>query len=168
MSGPTQEKLLDKALEYAKLTCEKDAKDYLVLSSGGDARAMLKLLEFASNIDLHVYTFELNEFHTVDISHNARPVLKVLDAIRRSSSIPLLIKPICENELCYIDGGVQANYPLHYCLDNEKCDEVEILGFKNSAVNLKKIDNNSNITDYLNVILRRFLRLYPCQIIMLK
>lgn len=108
-----------------------------------------------SNIELHVYTFELNEFHTIDISHQTHPDLKVLDAIRMSSSIPLLIKPICKNELCYIDGGVQANYPVHYCMQNEKCEETEILGFKNSASVLKKIDDSSNITDYLNVILRR-------------
>jgi len=127
----------------------------LLSGKGLSVDVTMKELYTYSNIDLHVYTFELNEFHTVDISHNTHPDIKVLDAIRMSSSIPLLIKPICENELCYIDGGVQANYPLHYCLDNEKCDEVEILGFKNSAVNLKKIDNTSNITDYLNVILRR-------------
>ena len=46
--------LLEKAIVKGKLTCEEDAKEYLVASSGGDARAMLKLLEFASNIDLHV------------------------------------------------------------------------------------------------------------------
>ena len=49
---------LDKLLT---LTCTKydisfddGAKDYLIKSSGGDARAMLKLLEFASSISLHV------------------------------------------------------------------------------------------------------------------
>ena len=45
------ENLVDKALESAKLECSPDAKEYLVKSSGGDARAMLKLLEFASNIE---------------------------------------------------------------------------------------------------------------------
>jgi len=43
-------RLLDKALEYSNLNVDVDAKEYLILSSGGDARAMLKLLEFASNI----------------------------------------------------------------------------------------------------------------------
>lgn len=44
-------KLLDRALEHSNLTCKEDAAEYLVYSSGGDARAMLKLLEFASNIE---------------------------------------------------------------------------------------------------------------------
>ncbi|MEA2090862.1 MAG: replication-associated recombination protein A [Campylobacterota bacterium] len=46
--------LLDKALHSSGLTCDRDAKEYLVASSGGDARAMLKLLEFASNINVKI------------------------------------------------------------------------------------------------------------------
>ncbi|MDO8453615.1 MAG: replication-associated recombination protein A [Sulfurimonas sp.] len=44
--------------EKNEITLDEDAKEYLVASSGGDARAMLKLLEFASNISRHV-TLEL-------------------------------------------------------------------------------------------------------------
>ena len=46
--------LLEKALSNGYVTCEDDAKEYLVASSGGDARAMLKLLEFASNINTNI------------------------------------------------------------------------------------------------------------------
>jgi putative ATPase len=47
-------KLLDKALQNSELTCQEDACEYLIASSGGDARAMLKLLEFASNLDTNI------------------------------------------------------------------------------------------------------------------
>lgn len=47
-------KLLNRALLGSKLTCEEDAAEYLVASSGGDARAMLKLLEFASTLDTNI------------------------------------------------------------------------------------------------------------------
>ena len=50
--------LLNKALEFAKLTCKDDAREYLVVSSNGDARAMLKLLEFASALNNEI-TLEL-------------------------------------------------------------------------------------------------------------
>ena len=43
-------RLADKALHKDNLKCDDEAKEYLVASSGGDARAMLKLLEFASNL----------------------------------------------------------------------------------------------------------------------
>jgi len=45
------ELLLDRALESTSLTLDSDAREYLIHSSGGDARAMLKLLEFASNVN---------------------------------------------------------------------------------------------------------------------
>jgi len=48
------EKLLLLACGNSKITYDEDAKEYLIASSGGDARAMLKLLEFASNIDMHI------------------------------------------------------------------------------------------------------------------
>ncbi|MCF6339930.1 MAG: AAA family ATPase [Sulfurimonas sp.] len=46
--------LLDKTLIQTKLTCNNDAKEYLVSSSGGDARAMLTLLEFSSHLGLNI------------------------------------------------------------------------------------------------------------------
>lgn len=52
------EKLLLLASNNGKITLDEDAKEYLIASSGGDARAMLKLLEFASNIESHI-THEL-------------------------------------------------------------------------------------------------------------
>ena len=54
ISNEALDNLLNKALPHAKVTCDEDAKDYLIKSSGGDARAMLKLLEFSSNIDEHI------------------------------------------------------------------------------------------------------------------
>ena len=42
--------LATKAILKAHLICDDEAKNYLVLSSGGDARAMLKLLEFSANL----------------------------------------------------------------------------------------------------------------------
>jgi putative ATPase len=52
------EALLDKALIAGELTCKEDAREYLVVSSNGDARAMLKLLEFASSLQKKI-TLEL-------------------------------------------------------------------------------------------------------------
>ncbi len=56
--------LLDKALTSGDLTCDEDASKYLIASSGGDARSLLKLLEFASNIKTHI---------TLDILKSLRP-----------------------------------------------------------------------------------------------
>lgn len=118
----------------------------------------LKELYDYSNIELHIYTFELNEFITIDLSYKTHPDCKLLDALRMSCSIPLMIKPICIDNKCYIDGGVKTNYPIAECLNNENCNEKEILGFKNYSTQINIIDENSNIGDYLNVILKNCLK----------
>ncbi len=46
--------LLSKALTSGKLQIEEDARDYLLRSCGGDARGMLKLLEFASVLEANI------------------------------------------------------------------------------------------------------------------
>jgi len=48
------EALLERVIAQASLQVDDAAREYLLQSSGGDARAMLKLLEFASAIDLQV------------------------------------------------------------------------------------------------------------------
>lgn len=64
ISNNALKELLQKAISSASLRCDEDAAEYLVLSSGGDARAMLKLLEFASNIDSNI---------TLEILKSLRP-----------------------------------------------------------------------------------------------
>ena len=54
ISNAALHKLLDKALDKDSLKCNDEAKEYLVASSGGDARAMLKLLEFASKLSTEI------------------------------------------------------------------------------------------------------------------
>lgn len=46
--------LATRALQKGNLECDERAKEYLVASSGGDARALLNLLEFSANLDSHI------------------------------------------------------------------------------------------------------------------
>ena len=46
--------LLQRALQMCNCSMDEDAKEYLIKSSGGDARAMLKLLEFAGEVREHI------------------------------------------------------------------------------------------------------------------
>ena len=67
-------------------------------------------------IDLHIFTFELNEFKTVELSHTSHPDMLLVDALTMSSSLPGIFIPTIKDNKCYIDGGVIDNYPLNYCL----------------------------------------------------
>ncbi len=112
ISNESLEKLLDRAIEYGALEMDAEAKEYLVASSGGDARAMLKLLEFASNLETTI---------TIEMLKSLRP-----NALQAGSSeagvhydlISALIKSIRgsdENAAIYylarlIEGGESADF----------------------------------------------------------
>jgi len=105
-----------------------------------DLQITLKELYEFSKIELHMFAFELNEFHLVDLSFKTHPDLKLLTAIQMTCALPVLIAPVLINECCYIDGGVECNYPLKYCLENFPHDKDNILGFKN---NYAQTENNT-------------------------
>jgi putative ATPase len=54
ISNKALHKLLQRATQSASLHLDEATQEYLVASSGGDARAMLKLLEFAANINAEI------------------------------------------------------------------------------------------------------------------
>ena len=78
---------------------------------------------------MHIITFELNKFETIELSHTTHPELSLLQALTMSSSLPGIFMPTIIDNKCYIDGGVMCNYPLNQCLmaNNNK---DEILGIK--------------------------------------
>lgn len=96
-----------------------------------------------SKIDLHIFTFELHKFQTVELSHKSHSDLGLLQALTMSSSLPGIFMPTIIENCCYMDGGVMCNYPLHHCL-KVHTNKDEILGIKSSYN--KDTDNFSNVT----------------------
>ena len=103
-----------------------------------------------TNVDIHMSSFELNEYKVKDISHESFPNLPILTAIQMTCALPVLVTPVFIDDKCFIDGGVACNYPLCFCVDSGKLAN-EILGFKNSYENENnsKIGENSTLLDYL-------------------
>ena len=120
----------------------------------------LKELYEYSKIELHFFTFEINDFKLLDISYVTHPELLLTQAILMSCSIPLLITPLLLDGKCYIDGGIVCNYPLKCCVDSGK-DIDEILGFKNNyTLNTHSVNEESNILDFiLTIIFKTIYRL---------
>jgi predicted acylesterase/phospholipase RssA len=103
-----------------------------------------------SNIELHLFSFEINEFKIDDISYLTHPKLSLLTAIQMTCSLPILVTPVCIDDKFYIDGGIVCNYPLKHCIDSGKNID-EILGFKNKYDNEKKshINSESTLLDFI-------------------
>jgi predicted acylesterase/phospholipase RssA len=102
-----------------------------------------------TNVELHMFSFEINEYKVQDISYLTHPKLSLMIAIQMTSALPVLITPVCIDDKCYIDGGMSCNYPLSYCIESGKKPD-EILGFKNKyGENKTCINAESTILDFL-------------------
>jgi predicted acylesterase/phospholipase RssA len=102
-----------------------------------------------TNKEIHLFSFEINEYKLFDISYKSHPNLKLLDAVQMSSALPILISPVFIDDKCFMDGGVACNYPLKFCIESGKNPD-EILGFKNKYSDNKTIINSeSTLLDYI-------------------
>jgi len=103
-----------------------------------------------SNIELHFFSFEINEFKIEDISYLTHPKVTLLTAVQMTCSLPILVTPVCIDDKFYIDGGIVCNYPLKHCIDSGKNID-EILGFKNQYDTEKKshINSDSTLLDFI-------------------
>jgi predicted acylesterase/phospholipase RssA len=95
-----------------------------------------------SKIDLHIFTFELHKFQTIELTHISNPDLSLLQALTMSSSLPGIFMPTIIDNCCYIDGGVMCNFPLIECL-RDHTNKDEILAIKSSYD--KDTENFSNV-----------------------
>jgi predicted acylesterase/phospholipase RssA len=102
-----------------------------------------------SKIELHLFSFEINEYKVQDISYLTHPKLTLMTAIQMTCAIPILLTPVCIENKCYIDGGMSSNYPLIYCIESGK-NQDEILGFKNKYNNDKNyINSESTLLEFI-------------------
>lgn len=102
-----------------------------------------------SKIELHVFSFEINEYKAEDISYLTHPKLLLMTAIQMTCSLPILVTPVCIDNKCYIDGGIVLNYPLNYCINSGKNPD-EIIGFKNKYSSDKNyINSESSLLDFV-------------------
>jgi len=110
----------------------------------------LKKFYELSNIEIHLFSLEVNHFKLEDISYLTHPDLQLLTAIQMSCAIPILISPVCTEDKCYVDGGVVCNYPINQCiLRNQNINEI--LGLRNKYVNNHDniVKNQSTILEYV-------------------
>ena len=102
-----------------------------------------------SNIEFHLYSFEINEYKVHDISYLTHPKLSLMMAIQMTCGLPVLMTPVCLDNKCYIDGGMSCNYPLNYCIESGKNPD-EILGFKNKySYEKASVNSDSTMLDFL-------------------
>uniref|UniRef100_A0A6C0I6E8 PNPLA domain-containing protein n=1 Tax=viral metagenome TaxID=1070528 RepID=A0A6C0I6E8_9ZZZZ len=133
-------------------------KTFKPLLEAKDLSLHITLKEFYeySKKDIHFFVFDINTYKTVEITHVLYPDLQLINAIYMSCSLPGLFIPTMIDNMCLMDGGMLANFPLNYCLrDHSTKDEILGLNFiyKNddgtecSGNNL--INDDSDMMDFI-------------------
>jgi predicted acylesterase/phospholipase RssA len=98
-----------------------------------------------SKIHLYLFTFNINKFETVELSHISHPDVSLMQALTMSCSIPGMFIPTIIGESCFIDGGIMNNFPINDCI-RDHTDISEILGVNCCYTNDYYINNNISIT----------------------
>lgn len=83
--------------------------------------------------EFHCFTCNVNSekiLELVNISYKTHPDLLIVETVFMSCSIPILVKPLCKDKKCYLDGGFLANVPINECLKETNCEINEIFGAK--------------------------------------
>ena len=81
--------------------------------------------------------------------------MKINTALSASMAFPLLFKPINIEDKIYIDGGAMYNYPLSICLNKKKCNEDEILGFRNIWKSKREDLKNSSSLEFAGALINK-------------
>jgi predicted acylesterase/phospholipase RssA len=115
-----------------------------------DTMTMQNLFDI-THIDNHFYSFDVNQFSTVNISHTTHPSLPLMVAVQMTCGIPVLIAPVCWNHGCFIDGGLRCNYPLNECIKRPGVELAQILGFRNQYIDIQPlhITEESTLFDFM-------------------
>lgn len=103
----------------------------------------LKHLYEITNINCVFKTVNITKNDIIYLSHKNFPDLKIMEAIKMTTCIPIIFKPIIYNGESYVDGGLSGNFPIEY---NRKLKSKNYLG-----INIKNIGSGEikNIIDYI-------------------
>jgi predicted acylesterase/phospholipase RssA len=114
-----------------------------------------------NGIDIHIFTTEVNQFITVDLSHTTHPEWRLIDAIYASSSVPIVFSPMIIGNECYMDSGILLNYPIRECISGvEDTNEVFGISLGNNYIDTEesRITDASNIFDVISTILSKVVK----------
>lgn len=110
---------------------------------------MKELYDF-TGIDLHFYSTNLYDDKLIDFNWADFPEMEVLDAVYRSSTVPILFIPHCDEKCFYMDGFLNVNFPSTQLLRRIGSDK-NALGFQYKLA--KKVKKITNMLDMIKKII---------------
>ena len=86
-------------------------KPFMLAYDIPDTFTLLDLYQ-KTNIELHIFTTQLNTMMLIDLNHITFPSLTLTQAINMTASLPLIFPPVKYDNEYYIDGGILQKCPL--------------------------------------------------------
>ena len=125
-------------------------KVFKPLLAAKDLSLHITLKEFYeySQKDIHFFAFDINAYKTVEITHILYPDLPLINAVCITCSLPGVFVPTIMDNMCLMDGGMLANFPLNYCLrDHPNKDEIFGFNFVYKNTDGTECSGNNIIND---------------------
>ena len=101
-----------------------DVIENYVVDKIGFSPTLLELNRF-TNVDLTITGTNVTKKRCEYFHHSTHPTMRVMDCVRISCAIPLLMESVRYNDSVYVDGGLLDNFPVrHACAANPQSDAV--------------------------------------------
>lgn len=108
----------------------------LLTNKGINHNITFKDLFNKSQIKFYITTCSLNDSEVIYLSVDNNPNMKILDALRMSSSLPFYFTPFKYNNKYYVDGACIDNFPMKLFDDNlENTIGIRIIEDINNEIN---------------------------------
>ena len=99
-----------------------------------------------TKINLVLKTTNISKYNIEYMNHLSHPTLSLRYAIKMTTCVPLLFRPIKYNKCLYVDGGLCGNYPIEY---NKTLKSKNYLG-----IHIKVKEQHENMDDLSSYINR--------------
>jgi len=113
-----------------------------------------------SNINLNIYTVNLNSYKLEVLNHKITPDLEVIKGLHMSCAIPFIFQPVFYKDCVYGDGGLINPYPVNKCIE-DNCNMSETLSIRIIDNDISPIKKSSSILYYgfyllFNVVVKNY------------
>ena len=105
-----------------------------------------ELFEY-SNINLNIYTVNINEYKLEVLNHKTTPDLQVMQGLHMSCAIPFIFQPVFYNNCIYGDGGIINPYPIDKSVE-DGCNINETLSIRIVDKEITSVTEKSSILYY--------------------
>jgi predicted acylesterase/phospholipase RssA len=84
----------------------------------------LQDLNTLTSINLTIVGTNLSKKHAEYFNHATHPTMRVIECVKISCCVPLLMECVRYNGSVYVDGGFVDNFPMQYASDQQKNEQV--------------------------------------------